>query len=568
MDTIEIFDSEGFRYDSTKNITSKNEYISNLFYKSIILEIDLTEKPQLIYYFKAKTSPVVRYEQYYAVFYTDSVDNIFQKFVNKFKSFVEIELGLITHNEIDDLMENLKYEYYQYLRKDITSKNSYRFDDPQDVLAILSSFNWNSLKVFNKNSLIFGTNNFKTSFNFLKPIVESGKFYGKTAIGYEEPFNPEDYNIYIVQNSRFSGFKPLYETSRLLEESQGKLYGKTIEAHLNSTKENLKNVNHLVNKSNDAEVKNEYFKEMLNVITLSVNQLQTSGYNIEQIRANLDKRLPNLFSPVSAEPNFINRKSTKSSKKKGAFEKNVIPYSVGIVIIIGLLVSVLCFLVPFDICNPLNPFNDEFKSPEPQNNVLINESFSVDFNSGQEFYKELKNTEVITGLTLTPDKNSDGVVILVEELNGNLQHSELVDGKAPDQVYRNFNIWISKGNHNIESENYIKSGKIKFKVSNDWIKDNNINKNDINLYRWDETHWSILKTNHINEKNGNHQYESEITTFSAFSISGLINDTVTEDTSMETNDTSELSTNNLTNDTEKIINHFVSSIFCVPFYKF
>ncbi len=100
------------------------------------------------------------------------------------------------------------------------------------------------------------------------------------------------------------------------------------------------------------------------------------------------------------------------------------------------------------------------------------------------------------------------------ELNVLSDNDTLIESPAPEEVYKYIRI-IST---NIQAEN-LERATIRFRVTNTWISGNNIDKNNISLYRY-ETSWSGLNTTLIREDENHAYYEALADKFSLYAISG------------------------------------------------
>ena len=85
---------------------------------------------------------------------------------------------------------------------------------------------------------------------------------------------------------------------------------------------------------------------------------------------------------------------------------------------------------------------------------------------------------------------------------------------APNMPYKYFEIETFK----ISSED-LNMANLEFKVSKEWINENEIAPSSITLYRYDGG-WNRLKTVIVNDDSEYYYYEAETDNFSIFAISG------------------------------------------------
>lgn len=121
----------------------------------------------------------------------------------------------------------------------------------------------------------------------------------------------------------------------------------------------------------------------------------------------------------------------------------------------------------------------------------------------------------ITEVNFLPKKTAGDIAVVVETLH---HTSTLVDIFPSDIVYRNVNIWVGLAGY--ASEQNMDDAHVKFKVAKDWILSLDINKNSIQLQRYNENAWKPLSTQKIGEDIDYIYYSSQTSGFSSFVITG------------------------------------------------
>lgn len=169
-------------------------------------------------------------------------------------------------------------------------------------------------------------------------------------------------------------------------------------------------------------------------------------------------------------------------------------------------------------------------------NVLVKDSktvfISMDKDIRYEFTEEDNN---IGYIEFTPLKNSGKITAVVEVLK---TRSSFAKSNAPGIIYQNVNIWVGKTGFATESN--IADPIIGFKVAKLWMANNNINKENIRLYRYNADVWNELETTITYEDNQYVYFESQTPGFSPFAISTteIITEILSEVSDTE-NDTSD-----------------------------
>lgn len=156
---------------------------------------------------------------------------------------------------------------------------------------------------------------------------------------------------------------------------------------------------------------------------------------------------------------------------------------------------------------------------EPYKNILKSERRDADLQKGKPVAYSFSTPEFsIYQVLITGKENEADVGVRLERLNST---SALVSKVPPGIVYSNENIWA--GSKRIESV------LIRFKITNAWIADNNLDIKDISLLRFDNGEWKKLGSTIINNSDMNNIYfEARSPGLSSFAVSGIKEEKVPE----------------------------------------
>jgi hypothetical protein len=97
----------------------------------------------------------------------------------------------------------------------------------------------------------------------------------------------------------------------------------------------------------------------------------------------------------------------------------------------------------------------------------------------------------------------------------------MVKTGPPGIIYKNANIWVGPSSFN--SPKNIKTGTIRFRVLNKWIKENNIA--SVRMVKWNQIDWEYLETNEFSKDDLFTYYDAFAQVFSNFAITGTIKGT-------------------------------------------
>jgi hypothetical protein len=109
--TLEIYNSQGKRFDTEQPTVSSR--IEDFFFAGVRLYVDLGREIELVAFFRARESKASRAEQYYAVYRTDSLHDLFGQFTATLREEIEDTHGMLLETSSDDvqLFAGLSTEY-------------------------------------------------------------------------------------------------------------------------------------------------------------------------------------------------------------------------------------------------------------------------------------------------------------------------------------------------------------------------------------------------------------------------------------------------------------------------
>ena len=151
----------------------------------------------------------------------------------------------------------------------------------------------------------------------------------------------------------------------------------------------------------------------------------------------------------------------------------------------------------------------------------VNETIE-NLSSGETETIELQETETgLDTIQITASNDIENIEIIVEKLD---DIPEDVQTKPTKTVYAYLNIETNVDEKDLESF------KITFKVTYEWLEENNVDKESVILMRYHNGNWHELKTTILNEDAVYVYYEAETPGTSTFAIAGeqMIVETQTE----------------------------------------
>lgn len=142
---------------------------------------------------------------------------------------------------------------------------------------------------------------------------------------------------------------------------------------------------------------------------------------------------------------------------------------------------------------------------------------------GRKFWFKIGVEEIQIGV------NSEAKAVKIIVTKYDIKPSEVATQGA-EKVYQYLQI------KTINLEDKLDKATITIKVNKTWVFDNNLAKEDIALFKFDEQtqKWNELKTNFIKEDNNYYYYEAELTGFSYFTIAEKTADKTEEFQGQET----------------------------------
>ena len=153
-------------------------------------------------------------------------------------------------------------------------------------------------------------------------------------------------------------------------------------------------------------------------------------------------------------------------------------------------------------------------SPEPAKNVKSKELCQQFISNGKQIcFKFIKGATSVEYVKFNAKKTAGKITTIVEDLKG---RSSLTLSEPEDEIYKYLNIWI--GNGGFANPKNIENAVVGFRVSKEWIIENNINTDTIVLQHFNEHDWNSLPTKKLSENEEYIYFESETPSFSPFAI--------------------------------------------------
>ena len=153
-------------------------------------------------------------------------------------------------------------------------------------------------------------------------------------------------------------------------------------------------------------------------------------------------------------------------------------------------------------------------SPEPAKNVKSKELCQQFISNGKQIcFKFMKGATSVDYVKFNSKKTAGKITTIVEDLKGK---SSLTLSEPEDEIYKYINIWI--GNGGFANSKNIENAVVGFRVSKEWITENNINTDTIVLQHFNENDWNSLPTKKLSENEEYIYFESETPSFSPFAI--------------------------------------------------
>lgn len=166
-------------------------------------------------------------------------------------------------------------------------------------------------------------------------------------------------------------------------------------------------------------------------------------------------------------------------------------------------------------------------SPEPQSNVDTKELSQQFVANGKHVKFEFtRGATDIDYVEFDARKCFGKVTTLVEVLK---DRSTLTPDEPDGKVYKYLNIWVGSGG--LATPENINSPVIGFKVEKAWLEKNNILESSVRLWRCHDDIWTPLSVKIVSEDDVYVRFEAETPGFSPFAISGIQEDSETQNVS-------------------------------------
>ncbi|WP_292389068.1 TIGR04279 domain-containing protein [Methanosarcina sp. UBA5] len=158
-------------------------------------------------------------------------------------------------------------------------------------------------------------------------------------------------------------------------------------------------------------------------------------------------------------------------------------------------------------------------SPESTKNIDSKELCQQSISKGNRIRFEFTKGATCVGYVgFTAKKTVGKITAIVEELKGK---SALTSSEPVGEIYKYLNIRI--GNSDFANLKNIENATVGFKVSKEWINENNINTDSLTLQHFSDKKWNSLPTTKINEDKEYIYFEAKPPSFSPFAITAQKN---------------------------------------------
>lgn len=151
---------------------------------------------------------------------------------------------------------------------------------------------------------------------------------------------------------------------------------------------------------------------------------------------------------------------------------------------------------------------------EMHENILIREVQNVLVNKDSLItYEFMEADNAITTIQFHSLENSGEIRAVIEVLKDS---SQFIATDAPGNVYQQINIWVDKAE--FVSPDNMEELNIFYRVENSWLEENNIEADEVKLYRYADNSWNALPTSVIRGDAEYVYFESHTPGFSHFAI--------------------------------------------------
>ncbi|MEL4305030.1 PGF-pre-PGF domain-containing protein [Methanococcoides sp. LMO-2] len=153
---------------------------------------------------------------------------------------------------------------------------------------------------------------------------------------------------------------------------------------------------------------------------------------------------------------------------------------------------------------------------EAFDNILVKDASTSNVVAGElSRYEFSEEKSPIGYIQFKGVSNAGQISTLIEVLEGT---SKLVGSQAPGVVYQNMNIWVGNAAF---GDDKIEDAVIGFRVSKEWLFENDIEASSVVLYRYSDEKWNRLSTIDIEEDDQYSYFEAETPGFSPFAITAI-----------------------------------------------
>lgn len=156
-------------------------------------------------------------------------------------------------------------------------------------------------------------------------------------------------------------------------------------------------------------------------------------------------------------------------------------------------------------------------SGEPFENIEFSETQEADLRMGIPITFRFRDPRhVVYEIVITANTSAGLTGAKIEQLKST---SGLVSSPLPGTIFKNVNIWLGSSGFAVPAN--IREGKVRFRVNNSWLDNENVDANTVLMHRWDGSKWISLGTRLISSDETFTYYEAMTNTFSHFAVRGV-----------------------------------------------
>lgn len=228
MATINVYDSEGHKFEAGEKTSSTDDTIKDYFLSRVRLWVQSSRgSHKVICFFRARDTSSSRAEQYYAIYQTSRSQSLFRDFIRDLESTVEDDWGMDVVTGPDDT------EVYRQLTQ-VSSGSPSQFAGDEFQHEVIQD------RLRTGEHLMFGVPNVRAGIGLVRSYTDDNNSISVGIAEETQSSVQQHTDLLFVPDGRYSSLAPLEGTEQVMRDGREALESKLVQRNVSTIEENVR----------------------------------------------------------------------------------------------------------------------------------------------------------------------------------------------------------------------------------------------------------------------------------------------------------------------------------------